>query len=211
MTEFELRFLQERRDKVFKRCRQDGFSERFLALKAQNHIKDSVGLMKYKNAILNAILNEKKNVLLFGGVGVGKTTFAFEIAFEIKEKNEDAPVYYNRISMLVSEHKANYSNLQRTIGSIFKRESYYSNMGTMSSKLIILDEVHRSDDYTLLSEIILSAYDEMKPLILIGNESVSAFGKKLDSMSFSRLKENSIILDLSGLKDLRNKYEEDRD
>ena len=66
MNEFELKISQEKKNKLFKRCRQDGFSERFLALKAQEQISDEVGLMQHKEFILNAILGEKKNVLLFG-------------------------------------------------------------------------------------------------------------------------------------------------
>lgn len=205
MNEFELKISQEKKNKLFKRCRQDGFSERFLALKAQEQISDEVGLMQHKEFILNAILGEKKNVLLFGDTGIGKTTLALNLAFEIKEKNEDAPVLYNRLNMIVSAYKANFSNLQTAINSIFKRDSYYSNVGLMNNKLVIIDEVHRCDDYLLLSEIILTAYDSLTPLILIGNENVVEFGKKIDAMVFSRLKENSIIINTNNLKDLRVK------
>lgn len=192
-------------ERFLKRFRVDIDNERFLALKTQNKLKNDVGYSKIINSALNGLKNGKNHIFL-GGVGLGKTICALEIAWRLKEADMETRVYYSRYSVVQSAFRANFSNLDKTLGAIFTKDSYYYQDAPTRTGLVIIDEVHNAGDYELLNEIIFSAYDKLVPLILIGNCNSEAFGDMISKMAMSRLLENGqIISSVSSGVDLRQK------
>lgn len=189
-------------DELFmKRFRADIENERFIALKQQNAIKEDIGYMKGIKNFLTAFKSGKNQIFL-GGVGLGKTICALEIAWRLKCEDMDLRVHFSRYGVTQSGYKANFGNLEKTLNGIFHKESYYWQDPPQPTKLVILDEVHNSSDFGLLNEIIFSAYDNIVPMIIIGNCSGDDFSKMISTMAMSRLLENGDIISNQGA-DLR--------
>lgn len=193
-------------EKVLNRLIADNISKRYLAQKLDGLIKDNVGAMAYKAEAIDALKNAK-NLLILGETGMGKSYLAFELVFELKiASNGDARFYYNRASILQSDFKANYSNVSKTLESVLSKPSFYYGDEPSPVEVVIIDEVDDLHDYTILNEIIISAYDKLIPVILIGNISYNTLAERLNDKAFSRLSESMAIYSLDG-NDLRTQQE----
>lgn len=188
-------------ERFMKQLREDIENERFIALKKQNCLKEDVGYMSSIENFITA-LKSGKNQIFLGGVGLGKTICALEIAWRFKCENWDFRVHFSRYNVLQSGYKANFSNLEKTLENIFHKESFYYDSPPQPTKLVIIDEVHNSGDFGLLNEIIFTAYDNIVPMIIIGNCSSNDFSQMISTMALSRLLENGDIISSQG-KDLR--------
>lgn len=188
-------------ERFMKRFRADIENERFIALKKQNILKEDIGYMKSIKNFMSA-LKSGKNQIFLGSVGLGKTICALEIAWRLKCEDMDFRVHFSRYGVTQSGYKANFGNLEKTLNAIFYKESYYWQDPPQATKLVILDEVHNSSDFRLLNEIIFSAYDNIVPMIIIGNCSAKDFFQMISTMAMSRLLENGDIISNQGA-DLR--------
>lgn len=188
-------------ERFMKRFRADIENERFIALKKQNILKEDIGYMKSIKNFMSA-LKSGKNQIFLGSVGLGKTICALEIAWRLKCEDMDFRVHFSRYGVTQSGYKANFGNLEKTLNAIFYKESYYWQDPPQATKLVILDEVHNSSDFGLLNEIIFSAYDNIVPMIIIGNCSAKDFSQMISTMAMSRLLENGDIISNQGA-DLR--------
>lgn len=188
-------------ERFMKRFRADIENKRFIALKKQNILKEDIGYMKSIKNFMSA-LKSGKNQIFLGSVGLGKTICALEIVWRLKCEDMDFRVHFSRYGVTQSGYKANFGNLEKTLNAIFYKESYYWQDPPQATKLVILDEVHNSSDFRLLNEIIFSAYDNIVPMIIIGNCSAKDFSQMISTMAMSRLLENGDIISNQGA-DLR--------
>lgn len=131
-----------------------------------------------------------KNYLIFGNIGIGKSTFAYELCKSYYQKGLHAEVI--NANVLMGKFKANYSNIE-ILQSNFK----YVN-------LLIIDEIDniKAIDYSLIDDLISYFYDNNKRLIFIGNADRDAFKELLSPKSNSRLKGQTEMLSAVG-NDLR--------
>lgn len=214
-------------DKLCRFLNTRGIPQRYLNLKKQKAIKKDFGMLKDLEKGLNA-LSEGKNIVLTGGVGRGKSFLAYELAYEIikafdyfysdtepetlarwREKgirlHREKSVFCSRASLIVSDYKANFSNLQNSLKKTLMSESVYFDNPCIKNSLVIIDEIDdlRADDYMLLNEIVVSAYENEIPLCLISNMNVVDFLENFSEKAASRLSENSLFLQSTG-EDLRN-------
>lgn len=193
-------------DKLLNRLLADNISKRFLAHKQNGLIKDDVGAMRYKQGAIDALKNAK-NLLILGETGMGKSYLAFALVFALKiASNGDARFYYNRASILQSDFKANYSNVSKTLDGVLTKPSFYYGDEPSPVEVIIIDEVDDLRDYTILNEVIISAYDKLIPVILIGNIRYEILAERLSDKALSRLTENMEVYSLDG-QDLRTQQE----
>lgn len=126
------------------------------------------------------------NILITGGVGVGKTYFASEL---IKRNAELKPLYLcgNELSYT---HKSDF-NLKKIIDNL--AEHY----------LIVVDEIgYLLESPFLLDLLIDLCYRDDKGLVLVGNISFKDLQDKLGEHALSRLRQNLQILEFKGA-DLR--------
>ncbi len=195
------------KDRVFKTARLDSISERFLSDREKGLLGQDKGAFVDLNNALNAIRG-KKNLLLCGETGRGKTYLAFELAMRLKEQTDgEARIYYNRASVLVSEFKGNFKNIAKTLQGVFAKESIFYNEPPTPCKLVIIDELHQlqnADDWEIINETIMTAYDKLVPLCLIFNDDPKNLLKFLSDMAVSRLKQGGgiVVLEIKGV-DLR--------
>ncbi len=197
---------------AFKYCKWENFPKRWVVARENGLIKYDVGLMpQIKNAAM--AWEQGKNIILLGGVGRGKSFLAFELAYQLKRKalyNDKTalnyPIPYWRASMIVGEHKANYSNLPAIIDKVLTHHDYSNSNWRVSVKSLIIDEMDdiAPNDYSLFNEIVFSCYERMIPLIMVSNLSAEIFFGGFSDKAMSRLNESSVIIQADG-KDLRQK------
>lgn len=152
-----------------------------------------------------------KNIILLGGVGRGKSFFAYELAFWVKQEslknhnNINCPIPCYRATQIVSAWKANFSNFE-IIDKILTWHNYHNSNLKVEVKGLITDEVDdiKADDYVLLNELIISCYERLIPLILISNKDPKSFFANFSDKAISRLNENSMVIRAEG-EDLRKK------
>lgn len=195
------------KDRVLKTARLDNISERFLSDRENGVLMHDKGAFMDLNDALSA-MHARKNLLLCGETGRGKTYLAFELAMRLKEQTGgEARVYYNRASVLVSEFKGNFKNIAKTLQGVFAKESIFYDELPTPCKLIIIDELHQlqsADEWEIVDEIIMTAYDKLVPLCLISNENPKKLLGFLSEMAVSRAKQGGGIevLEIKGV-DLR--------
>ena len=193
-------------ERFLKRFRLDIDNERFLAIKTQNKLRNDLGYTKQIENVMSGLKNGK-NYAFLGGVGLGKTICALEIVWRLKELDIDFRAFYSRYSIIQTAHKANFGNLEKTLGAIFSKESYYYDDPPTRTGLVIIDEIHNADDFGFLNEIIFSGYDKLTPILLLGNCNSDDFSNIISKMAMSRFLENGTIISADGA-DLRNKQRE---
>lgn len=178
----------------------DGISRRFIDL----YQKGAVYETPY-NAMASEALKQGKGLFLQGSTGVGKSFLAFQLMLDFKlQTNGYGRFYYNRASVLFGEYRGAYNNIAKVLEQVFKKESFFYEEPPTKCKYVIIDEIDEMPDWNILNEIIISAYDALVPVILIGNLSVGEFKSALSDKAFSRFNENSLILAMQG-EDLRGK------
>lgn len=190
---------------IYSKAAGDGISSHFLGIKRRGELDYSKGAMRFKPQIENAILNGK-SACIFGKVGIGKSFVAFDILFDFKVHSVgDTRVYYNRASVLVSEFKASFKNISKTLKEVFAKESYYYDDPPTKCKIVVIDELDdltSADDFQILNELVVSAYDNDTRLIFLGNLAVAELKNYFSSKAFSRLFEMCEFFNLDGT-DLR--------
>lgn len=196
------------KDRILKTARLDNISERFLSDRENGVLMHDKGAFVDLNNALSAI-HAKKNLLLCGETGRGKTYLAFELAMRLKEQTAgEARVYYNRASVLVSEFKGNFKNIAKTLQGVFVKESIFYDEPPTPCKFVIIDELHQlqsADEWEIINEIVMTAYDKLTPLCLIFNDDPKNLLKFLSRMAVSRLKQGGgiMVLEIKGV-DLRS-------
>lgn len=190
-------------EKILNYALKDGISSRYLRLKQGEGIKD-IGALTHK-AEASEALKQGKNLFLQGETGIGKSFLAFELMFDFKvQTNGYGRFYYNRASVLFGEYRGAYNNIAKTLEGVFMKESLFYEEPPTKCKYVVIDEIDDLPDWSILNEIIISAYDKLVPVILIGNLSVETFAKTLSAKAYSRFKETSLVLAMDG-EDLRTK------
>lgn len=190
----------------------EGIPARYINAKKSGVIKDNIGLFTQMQGAFKAF-NIKKNIILLGGVGRGKSYFAYDLAFRLKlaqikaHNRHNYPILCTRASVLVSDFKANFSNIGTTLDKILSYHSYANSNVKISAKSLIIDEIDDigTNDYTLLNELIISAYERVMPLILISNKDANSFFANFSDKALSRLNANSLIIQAQGA-DLRQNH-----
>lgn len=192
-------------ERIYSKAAGDGISSHFLGIKRRGELDYKKGALKFKPQIENAILNGK-SACIFGKVGIGKSFVAFDILFDFKAHSVgDARVYYNRASVLVSEFKASFKNISKTLNEVFTKESYYYDAPRTKCKIVVIDELDdltSADDFQILNELIISAYDNDTRLIFLGNLTLDDLKAKFSNKAYSRLFEMCEFYELDGA-DLR--------
>lgn len=189
----------------------EGVPSRYIKAKSSGAISDNVGLFTQMSSAINAF-KAKKNIILLGGVGRGKSFFAYDLAFRIKISalrdfdKHNYPILCNRASVMVSDFKSHFSNIGTTLDSLMTYHSYANSNIKIGVKSLIIDEIDDigTNDYILLNELIISAYESVMPLILISNKSAESFFANFSDKALSRLNANSLIIQAKGA-DLRQK------
>lgn len=193
--------------RVLKTARLDGISERFLSDRENGVLMHDKGAFVDLDNALSA-LRAKKNLLLCGETGRGKTYLAFELAMRLKEQTwGEARIYYNRASVLVSEFKGNFKNIAKTLQGVFTKESIFYDEPPTPCKFVIIDELHQlqsAEDWEIINEIVMTAYDKIVPLCLIFNDNPKKMLNFISKMAVSRLKQGGgiMVLEIKGV-DLR--------
>lgn len=187
----------------------ENIPERYLKAKSSDLITHDTELFKkFSDAFI--AYSSGKNIILLGGVGRGKSFFSYELAYFTKcEALElrgvaDYPILCYRASQIISTYKANFSNAEIIDSKILRYHSYKNSNMPICVKSVIIDEVDdvAQNDYAILNEIIITCYERMIPLILIGNKFANTFFENFNDKAISRLNENSLIIQTKG-DDLR--------
>lgn len=135
---------------------------------------------------------EKKDswcaLILYGGVGTGKTLMASEMASAIIEKL-DFSVRYCTVKQMISEIQAAYNTEGKSEeGEILRFVQY---------QVLILDEIDIKPDTKnagiLLQEVINRRYNEEKPVAIITNQNFDDLSQYVGDRIDSRLRENAFV------------------
>lgn len=156
----------------------------------EKKIDYSVGVFeKYAHLLKNQL---KNNLFIFGSVGTGKSSFAYELCKRYYEMDKIAVVV--NANILLGKYKSNYSNIE-----------YLQNVYQYVDCLIVdeLDNI-KETDFQVIDDLISIFYDQCKKIVFIGNTDLNNFKASLSPKSVSRLKENTLIITCKG-KDLRSK------
>lgn len=191
-------------EKFAKILEKEGVSKRYILKKQAGEIDYDVGLLKYHSEAMKSIADGKV-IMLLGEVGRGKSFLAYDCIYEFKKPNPmDIRTFCSRASLIVSDYKANYSNLEYIIKKIFNPSSYWYKEGDVDTQLVVIDELHnlKPTDYDVISEIVIHAYETLTPLFLIGNYSQKHLKESLAENAISRILENCIAFKVDG-EDLR--------
>lgn len=197
-------------DRFMRYFNEDLNNARFNRLKETKQIQVELGYLKDIQRYLTA-LKSGKNVVFLSPTGTGKTLCALEIAYRLKletylkergSSKEEFKVYYSRYNLMQSEFKGNFSNYKSILDSIFEKESIFYVAPHQKTRLIIIDEIHNDTNFTLLNEVIMMAYDNLVPILLLGNCNRKEIADNLSAMALSRLLEQCELVDGVG-DDLR--------
>lgn len=151
---------------------------------AQRHVRSTV--QGFRNLIA-----EKRSwavLVLFGGVGTGKTLLASELAESLINKL-DISVRYCTAKQMISEIQASYGMEGKTEeGEVLRFVQY---------DLLILDEIDAKPDREnanlLLTEVINRRYNEEKPVVVITNQPFDNLAKFVGDRVDDRLHENAYV------------------
>lgn len=127
-------------------------------------------------------------LVLFGGVGTGKTLLASELAESLID-NLDKSVRYCTAKQMIAEIQASYGMEGKSEeGEILRFVQY---------DLLILDEIDAKRDSDsanlLLTEVINRRYNEEKPVVVITNQPFDSLAKFVGDRVDDRLHENAYI------------------
>lgn len=199
------KFSAENWERIYSKAAVDGISSHFLGIKRRGELDYSKGALKFKPQIENAILSGK-SACIFGKVGIGKSFVAFDLLFDLKVHSAgEARVYYNRASVLASEFRACFKNISKTLKEVFAKESYYYDDPPIKCEIVVIDELDdltSADDFQILNELVISAYDNNTRLIFLGNLTLDDLKAKFSNKAYSRLFEMCEFYELDGA-DLR--------
>jgi DNA replication protein DnaC len=127
-------------------------------------------------------------LVLFGGVGTGKTLLATELA-EALIDNLSMSVRYCTAKQMISEIQASYNTEGKSEeGEVLRFVQY---------QLLILDEIDAKPDREnanlLLTEVINRRYNEEKPVVVITNQPFDGLAKFVGDRVDDRLHENAFV------------------
>lgn len=127
-------------------------------------------------------------LVLFGGVGTGKTLLASELA-EALIDNLNMSVRYCTAKQMISEIQASYSDDTKSEeGEVLRFVQY---------NVLIIDEIDAKPDREnaniLLTEIINRRYNEEKPVVVITNQPFDNLAKFVGDRVDDRLHENAYV------------------
>jgi DNA replication protein DnaC len=127
-------------------------------------------------------------LVLFGGVGTGKTLLASELA-ESLINNLNMSVRYCTAKQMIAEIQASYSDDTKSEeGEVLRFVQY---------QLLILDEIDAKPDREnanlLLNEVINRRYNEEKPVVVITNQPFDSLAKFVGDRVDDRLHENAYV------------------
>lgn len=127
-------------------------------------------------------------LILYGGVGTGKTLMASELAEAVIDKF-DLSVRYCTAKQMISEIQASYSTEGKSEEGEILRFVQYG--------LLILDEIDIKSDSKnaalLLQEVINRRYNEEKPVVVITNQTFDNLSQHVGDRIDSRLHENAFV------------------
>ena len=137
-----------------------------------------------------------KNLIISGGIGSGKSTFAYEMCKIYYTLNKIAIV--TNASYLVSTFKKKYSNIAEVLNDYKETDC------------LCIDEIDNLDliDFKLFDDLIEYFYSNVKRLVFIGNIDIELFKSSLSPKSLSRLKNNTSIINAGNIN-LREEFEND--
>lgn len=127
-------------------------------------------------------------LVLFGGVGTGKTLMAAELAESLID-NLSMSVRYCTAKQMISEIQAAYDAEGKTEeGEILRFVQY---------DVLILDEIDAKPDREnanlLLTEVINRRYNDEKPVVVITNQPFDTLAKYVGDRVDDRLHENAFV------------------
>lgn len=127
-------------------------------------------------------------LVLFGGVGTGKTLLASELAESLID-NLDMSVRYCTAKQMIAEIQASYGQEGKSEeGEILRFVQF---------DLLILDEIDAKRDTDaanlLLTEVINRRYNEEKPVLVITNQPFDNLAKFVGDRVDDRLHENAYV------------------
>jgi DNA replication protein DnaC len=127
-------------------------------------------------------------LVLFGGVGTGKTLLASELA-EALIDNLSMSVRYCTAKQMISEIQASYGMEGKSEeGEVLRFVQY---------NVLILDEIDAKPDREnanlLLTEVINRRYNEEKPVVVITNQPFDSLAKFVGDRVDDRLHENAYV------------------
>lgn len=127
-------------------------------------------------------------LVLFGGVGTGKTLLASELAESLIE-NLDKSVRYCTAKQMIAEIQASYGVEGKSEeGEVLRFVQY---------DVLILDEIDAKPDREnanlLLTEVINRRYNEEKPVVVITNQPFDNLAKFVGDRVDDRLHENAYV------------------
>lgn len=127
-------------------------------------------------------------LVLFGGVGTGKTLLASELAESIIN-NLNMSVRYCTAKQMIAEIQASYSSEGKSEEDEVLRFVQYD--------LLIIDEIDAKRDSDsanlLLTEVINRRYNEEKPMVVITNQPFDNLAKFVGDRVDDRLHENAYV------------------
>lgn len=127
-------------------------------------------------------------LVLFGGVGTGKTLLASELA-EALIDNLNMSVRYCTAKQMIAEIQASYSDETKSEEGEVLRFLQYN--------VLIIDEIDAKPDREnaniLLTEIINRRYNEEKPVVVITNQPFDNLAKFVGDRVDDRLHENAYV------------------
>jgi DNA replication protein DnaC len=127
-------------------------------------------------------------LVLFGGVGTGKTLMAAELA-ESLINGLSMSVRYCTTKQMIAEIQASYNTEGKTEEGEILRFVQYG--------LLILDEIDAKPDREnanlLLTEVINRRYNEEKPVVVITNQPFNNLAKFVGDRVDDRLHENAFV------------------
>lgn len=185
--ESERKWLEDCRDTLHRiACVPQKYrGSRFEAATPEQKIVRST-VKAFRDAIAN--LQHWAVLVLFGGVGTGKTLLASELA-EALIDNLSMSVRYCTAKQMIAEIQASYSTEGKSEeGEVLRFVQY---------QLLILDEIDAKPDREnanlLLTEVINRRYNEQKPVIAISNQPLADLARFVGDRVHSRLHENAFI------------------
>ena len=127
-------------------------------------------------------------LILYGGVGTGKTLMACELADAIIDKF-DMSVRYCTVKQMIAEIQASYNTEGKSEeGEILRFVQY---------EILILDEIDIKPDTKnaaiLLQEVINRRYNEEKPVVIITNQTAETLEQYVGDRINSRLHEKAYL------------------
>lgn len=154
-------------------------------------LKEFIPLEAQRKAIID--YDFKKNLIIYGSVGTGKTLYASWLGLEAIKKN--LTVRYLYANEIEKKAKASW-------GTNLTEDDFLEQYITCD--LLILDEIGRVQYNDYLFKVFDGRYMNGKPTIMLGNIEISDVPKILGDAIASRLRSNIKAI-CFGTDDLRNK------